>query len=101
MTAPRRSRYLRPITDADSRQALTTAIDSLCAARGIHPPDPTAYLHALASLIAQADASVGNAVHDARDYGCSWAEIADLLGVTRASAWGRFGIDTPAGHRSS
>lgn len=40
-------------------------------------------------------------VADARDQEYSWAEITDLLGVTRASAWQRFGGRTRAtAHRS-
>jgi hypothetical protein len=31
---------------------------------------------------------------DARDQECSWAQIGDLLGVTRASAWQRYGGHT-------
>ena len=34
------------------------------------------------------------AVADARDQECSWAQIGDLLGVTRASAWQRYGGHT-------
>jgi hypothetical protein len=34
---------------------------------------------------------MSEAISEARHDGCSWAGIADLLGVTRASAWQRWG----------
>ena len=52
-------------------------------------------LHLLASLIAQANQLLPTAVADARDQECTWAEIGDLLGVTRASAWQHYGGKTP------
>ncbi len=41
------------------------------------------------------DSRIPRAVADARDQEYSWAEIGDLLGVTRASAWQRYvgGLD--------
>jgi len=33
-------------------------------------------------------------VADARDQDYSWAQVADLLGVTRASAWQRYAAHT-------
>jgi hypothetical protein len=47
-------------------------------------------VHFLASLIAEAQHRLPLAVADARDQDYSWAQIADLLGVTRASAWQRY-----------
>ena len=47
-------------------------------------------LHLLTSLIEEATKRLPRAVADARDQDLSWAEIADLLGVTRASAWQRY-----------
>jgi len=49
-----------------------------------------ATMHLLCSLLAEAERRLPRAVADARDQEYSWAEIADLLGVTRASAWQRY-----------
>lgn len=90
MSEPRRDHYVAPATGADSQGALDAAVEFLCAARDLDTRDPTATLHLVASLIAEAQARLPRAVRQARDYGCSWAEVADLLGVTRASAWQRY-----------
>ena len=44
----------------------------------------------LTSLIAQTQRLLPPAVAEARDQQCSWAQIGDLLGVTRASAQQRY-----------
>lgn len=90
MRAPRRDHYIVPCTGADSRRALDAAIETLGVARDLDGRDPAARLHVLASLIAELDGRLGAAVVEVRRYGCSWAEVADLLGVTRASAWQRY-----------
>ncbi|HET9892411.1 MAG TPA: hypothetical protein VFQ42_18110 [Mycobacterium sp.] len=90
MRPPRRDHYLPPATGDDTHAALDAATHQLAGARNLDPPDPASALHLLASLAAQLDARLGPAIGDARRYGCSWAEIADLLGVTRASAWQRW-----------
>jgi hypothetical protein len=56
--------------------------------------DASADLHVLTSLIKEAESRIARAVADARDQEYSWAEIADLLGVTRASAWQRYAART-------
>lgn len=100
MRPPRRDRYLAPVTGADTRSALDTAIDALAAARNLDAADPASAVHLLASLTAETETRLAPAVAEARHYGCSWAEIADLLGVTRASAWQRWAQhDTTAAHR--
>jgi hypothetical protein len=35
---------------------------------------------------------------DARDQNYSWAEIGDLLGITRAAAWNHYGRPSRRGH---
>ena len=52
--------------------------------------DAGATLHLIASLVAEARSRVPRAVADARDQEYSWAQVADLLGVTRASVWQRY-----------
>ncbi len=89
MSEPRRDHYVAPATGTDSQAALDAAVEFLSAARDLDTSDPAARVHLVASLIAEAQARLPRAVRQARDYGCSWAEIADLVGVTRASAWQR------------
>jgi len=86
----RRDHYLNPATGHDTEQALDQAIRALATTRGMWPADPAAALHAITSLHAETQQRIPAAVAAAREHGCSWAEIADLLGVTRASAWQRY-----------
>jgi len=91
MVEPRRDHYLPPSVDDATEAALDAAVVSLGERRHFgHDVDSATSLHLLASLIAEAERRLGAAVADARGQGCSWAQIADLLGVTRASAWQRF-----------
>jgi len=94
MTDPRRDHYLPPATGPDTEGVIDAAIESLGKLRGFGSNrDATTDLHLLASLIAEAQERLPGAVADARDNACSWAGIADLRGVTRASAWQRFAAD--------
>ncbi len=96
MTEPRRDHYLSPTAGLDTEGVVDAAIESLGKLRGFGSNrDATTDLHLLASLIAEAQERLPRAVADARDYACSWAGIADLLGVTRASAWQRFADGPP------
>ncbi|MGH3535021.1 MAG: hypothetical protein ACRDQG_09990 [Pseudonocardiaceae bacterium] len=92
MSSLRRAHYLAPATDAGSAAALDHALDQLGAMRDLPPPrDASARLHLLASLSAEAQRRLHGAVAEARVEQCSWAQIGDLLGVTRASAQQRYG----------
>jgi hypothetical protein len=91
MREPRRDHYLNPLADDDTQAALDAALHDLAIRRGFDTDhDATTSLHLLTSLIAQAERLLPKAVADTRNQGCSWAEIADLLGVTRATAWQRY-----------
>ena len=90
MREPRRDHYIAPATGPDTSAALDAAIQSLATARSLDHNDAAVALHLLASLLAQTQARLPGAVGDARDQNHSWAQIADLLGVTRASAWQRY-----------
>ena len=87
----RRDYYLAPATGDDSAAVLDQAIGSLGTLRNmVWVGDAGVNLHLLTSLIKEAESRFLRAVADARDQEYSWAEIADLLGVTRASAWQRY-----------
>jgi hypothetical protein len=90
MREPRRDHFVAPATDDDNRAVLDSAMEALGTLRRLEwVGDAGATLHLLASLVAEASARVPRAVADARDQEYSWAQVADLLGVTRASAWQR------------
>ncbi|HEY5271875.1 MAG TPA: hypothetical protein VIJ34_01435 [Acidimicrobiales bacterium] len=87
----RRDYYLAPKAGNDSAAVLDQAIGSLGTLRSMGwVGDAGVDLHLLTSLIAEASSRLPRAIADARDQDLSWAEIADLLGVTRASAWQRY-----------
>ncbi len=90
MRETRRNHYLAPATGDDAEAVLDDALVTLGTQRQLWPGDAGVTLHLLTSLTAQAELRLPRAVADARDQDYSWAEIADLLGVTRASAWQRF-----------
>jgi hypothetical protein len=80
-----------PSTGDDSRQILSQAADSLARARTPYwLGDSGVRLHALASLIAQAERLLPEAVHHARDQELTWAQIGELLGTTAATAARRY-----------
>ena len=95
MRESRRDHYIHPATGPDSETVLNNAIASLGTIRNLPwLGDASATLHLLTSLIHQAEQRLPTAVADARDQEYSWAQIADLLGVTRASAWQRYARHT-------
>ena len=80
-----------PATGDDSLTVLSHAIDSLAQIRTAYwLGDSAVHLHALASLIAQAQQLLPQAVHDARDQELTWAQIGELLGTTTATAARRY-----------
>jgi hypothetical protein len=91
MREPRRAHYVAPATGADARAALDSALDQMATARNLDATDAASALHLLASVAAETEARFAQVIANARDHGCSWAGIADLLGITRASAWQRWG----------
>ena len=86
----RRDFYRGPTTGEDTALTLNNAITTLAALRGMALGDAGDELHLLMSLLEEAKTQVPRAVADGRNQEYSWAEIADLLGVTRASAWQRY-----------
>jgi hypothetical protein len=80
-----------PVTGPDSLHILDQAIDQLAQLRTPYwLGDSGVRLHALASLIAQAEQLLPQAVHDARDQELTWAEIGELLGTTATTAARRY-----------
>jgi hypothetical protein len=80
-----------PATGDDSPQILTDAIDHLARLRTPYwLGDSAVRLHALTSLIAQAQQLLPQAVHDARDQELTWTQIGELTGTTAATAARRY-----------
>jgi hypothetical protein len=76
-----------PATGDDSLHVLTEAIEHLARLRTPYwLGDSAVRLHALTSLIAQAEQLLPQAVHDARDQELTWTQIGELLGTTAATA---------------
>lgn len=93
---PRRNHWLNPATGTDSDQALDTAIENLAVHRNLPAfGDTGATIHLVASLAQQAEQRLTQLVNNARTDNYSWAEIADLLGITRSSAWQRYARPKP------
>ena len=80
-----------PATGDDSLQILTDAIDNLARQRTAYwLGDPAVHLHALASLIAQAQQLLPRAVHDARDQELTRTQIGELLNTSGSTAARRY-----------
>jgi NAD dependent epimerase/dehydratase family enzyme len=80
-----------PRADTDSATVLAQAVEALAALRTPYWLGDTAVgLHALASLIAQAQQMLPAAVHEARDQGHTWTEIGQLLSLSPAAAARRY-----------
>jgi hypothetical protein len=89
---PRRCFPADPFTDDDSEAVLAFAANDLVLLRSpMWSGDAGALLHALASLSAEVDAWLPDAIADAHSRGYAWSEIARLLGVKPATARRRFG----------
>ena len=80
-----------PILDIDSAAVLADAVDALAAARTPYwLGDAGVHLHALASLLAQAQSALPEAVAQAHDQDLTWAEIGQLLGIPAATTARRY-----------
>jgi hypothetical protein len=80
-----------PATGQDSLHILDDAIDQLARLRTPYwLGDSAARLHALASLITQAQQLLPQAVHDARDQELTWTQIGELLNTTAGTAARRY-----------
>lgn len=80
-----------PRVDSDSAAVLAQAAETLAALRTPYWLGDTAVgLHTLASLIAQAQQMLPDAVHATRDQGHTWIEIGQLLNLSPATAARRY-----------
>lgn len=80
-----------PRVDDDTAALLNEAIETLARLRTPYwLGDSGVRLHALASLTAQAQRLLPEAIHDARDQDLTWPEIAQLLNISVASAQRRY-----------
>jgi len=80
-----------PATGDVTLAVLNHAVDQLARLRTAYwLGDSAVHLHALASLIAQAEQLLPQAVHDARDQELTWTQIGELLGTTAATAARRY-----------
>lgn len=80
-----------PRVDLDSATVLEEAIESLCQLRTAYwLGDAGVRLHAVASLLAQAQQLLPEVVQHARDQELSWADIGQLLGTHPATAARRY-----------
>jgi hypothetical protein len=88
-----------PVLDDLSATVLSEAIDTLAGLRTTYwLGDPAVRLHALASLLAQAQALLPEAVTAARDQDLTWDQIGQLLGLTGPAAARRY---RPATHKEA
>jgi hypothetical protein len=86
-----------PTTGEDSLQVLTDAIEQLARLRTPYwLGDSAVRLHALASLIAQAQQLLPPAVYDARDQELTWTQIGELTGTTATTAARRYRKHPPS-----
>ena len=79
------------LIDQDSNSIVREAVDALAALRTPYwLGDSAVHLHALVSLIAQAQPLLPEAVHDARQQELTWTQIGQLLDLTPSTAARRF-----------
>lgn len=92
MRDPRRAHPGQPLIDTDSEGVVEAAISALILERSpMNEGHAGLRLHVLASLIAQAQALVPDAVADARERDFYWSEIAAELGTTESACRHRYG----------
>jgi len=91
MSDPHRRHPDRVVLDDDSTQIIEDAVYQLGVCRSpMNDGDAALRVHALATLIAGADALLADAVADARDQDHPWTDIARQLGVTADTARRRY-----------
>jgi hypothetical protein len=84
-------RSSRPYIDEETLALVEDAVESLVVLRGGGRGDAGGALSALASLIAEAQSRLPDAVADGRDQDYTWAEIAARLASTASTVSRRYG----------
>jgi hypothetical protein len=80
-----------PAIDQESQVVVAEAVTSLTLLRfPLSLGDATAELHVLASIVAQVEARIPDAVADARDQDHRWDDISVCLGISAAAVRRRF-----------
>ena len=91
MTDPRRAHPGHVVLDDDSTHVIEEAAYQLSICRSpMNYGDGALRVHVLATLIAQANALLPDAVADARDQDHPWSDIAQQLGITADTARHRY-----------
>jgi hypothetical protein len=84
-----------PVTDAQTYAVIDYALAELAARWGANLGDDMVLIRLLASLAAQAERCLPEAVVNARAQGATWSDIAELLGTSPEQAKLRFDPDSP------
>ena len=83
-------RTIEPYRDDDTMQLVDDLIDSVIICRSGSTADAGAQLSVIASLIAELDARLPEAIFDARDQDYTWNEIACRLAMPESSIRHRY-----------
>jgi hypothetical protein len=86
-----------PLCDVDSFDVIDEAISELAGRRGLWIGDDAVLVHLLASLIAQAERCLPEAIATALMNGYGWDDIARLLGTSSDEARLRFDPQSSVG----
>jgi hypothetical protein len=84
-----------PRSDDDTFDIIDDALTALAGRRNARLGDDTAVIALVASLIDQAERCLPQLVHDARENGHDWHEIAQQLGTSTHETQLRFDPDSP------
>jgi hypothetical protein len=84
-------RAVHPHLDDETLALVDAAVESLACLRGSVSSDAGAALSCLASLVAEAQSRLPDAVAAARDQDYTWSEIAARLATTASAARRRYG----------
>ncbi|HAM01230.1 MAG TPA: hypothetical protein DCQ30_03235 [Acidimicrobiaceae bacterium] len=84
-----------PAVDNDTYEVIDDAISALAGRRGLWMGDDVVIVHLVASLIAQAERFLPEAVVHVRAEGASWDEVARLVGTNPDEARLRFDPASP------
>ena len=84
-------RTIEPYRDDDTMQLVDDLIDSVIICRSGSTADAGAQLSVIASLIAELDARLPEAIFEARDQDYTWAQIAARLNFAESTIRHRYG----------